>query len=360
MTGYNPYRDGITNSLLQRWIICRHRFWLYAIAGLEERRSFDHKIFFGDCMHIGHEGHAQARKTGHPEPDSAAEEKMDQYISRELARWGGDSIAQNEIPFWGKIAKAMLRMYSKTHARHLKRIIPVEQESKFKVKYHLPSGRFIFLRGKRDGIYRLSRRSGNMILEEYKHRGSRHLPDEHSTPNLAYDLQTGLYVVASVEEGYGITGVRYNQIRRPLSDPSSPRPRKGETPDQFCDRVLYTYERRSESSQTRYPVSAFPEHYFLSWDLTITQNDIQEFRRMILDPLLEQFCDWWESIRDNPEDPWHTRVNGKRRMNPHHFLRPYGVFDSVAQGFSDSYQNLITTGSTTGLSPAENLFPELE
>src|SRR4051812_19809297 len=47
-----PYEDGITFSMLNRFLACRHRFYTYAIEGLRPEPQFNHRIEFGNMFHL--------------------------------------------------------------------------------------------------------------------------------------------------------------------------------------------------------------------------------------------------------------------------------------------------------------------
>lgn len=367
MTGYDPYRDGITNSLLQRWIICRHRFWLYAVRGLQPRPRFSHKMEFGNMMHIAHEHYASSG--GDP---AAAEAAIRTYAYRLTEIWHHDESVLRDIQNWMMYAIHMFALYREVYAKRTKGVTFIEQEKTFKVPCTLPSGRTIPLRGKRDGIIKRKGKKKPM-LREYKHRGQ--VNEDAVTRDLIEDLQTGIYLKAAMLEGYKELDLLYDIVLRPLSEPSSPKPRKGDSDAAFIDRVMFSYERRDKKSKTKYPIKDFPKHYFYQWEITLTPQDTEAFCRTTLDPYLEQFCDWWDSIKANPKDPWHsyytvdsggftpwgTPIDVEAKLpNRLHAKRPSGVFDSIAQGFADSYADVIATGDTSNLVPVKTLFPELE
>jgi len=50
---------GITFSLLSRWLVCRHRFYIYAIQGIQPMREFNHRIEYGSMWHVCEEHFAR-------------------------------------------------------------------------------------------------------------------------------------------------------------------------------------------------------------------------------------------------------------------------------------------------------------
>ena len=58
---------------------------------------------------------------------------------------------------------------------------------------------------------------------------------------------------------------------------------------------------------------------------------INHFATQTLVPLIESVVLWWESIKKNPFNPWVTE-DGK--PNPHHYVRPFGVYSPMAHGMA--------------------------
>jgi hypothetical protein len=126
--------------------------------------------------------------------------------------------------------------------------------------------------------------------------------------------------------------VLYNVIKRPLSD--GKRQKKGESRQDFVARVA----------------GIDPKLQFFRWEYAVGPNDLKAFRQRVLDPLLTSIANWWDAFNGNPFDPW---------TNPIHFIRPYGVYDPLAEGLAGPYYGYISSGSTSGLKPISTVFPEL-
>ena len=105
--------------------------------------------------------------------------------------------------------------------------------------------------------------------------------------------------------------------------------------------------------------------------MSLSEKDISNFREQTLYPILEQLCDWWDSIKPHPFDPWNTqgfeRVEGStfrpiRVANKNHSKRPLGVYDSMARGYGGDFFTYITSHgmNKTGLKQLDSVFPELD
>jgi hypothetical protein len=98
-----------------------------------------------------------------------------------------------------------------------------------------------------------------------------------------------------------------------------------------------------------------PEHYFKMFEVQIDDAHLKMWEQRYLYPLLCQIVIWWESIKQNPFDPW-IGVDGQ--PNPHHYLRPFGIYDPMSHGLGD-YFNRVVNGIDVGLEPNCDVFPEL-
>ena len=130
-----------------------------------------------------------------------------------------------------------------------------------------------------------------------------------------------------------VSGILYNVIRRP-----SIRPRQNESLIEFARRCKDDYLTR-------------PEFYFHRWEVLLDKNDLELWRTRMFDPLIRKLITWWDSIKDNPFEPW---------KSPHHWQKPFGMYNGLATGRRGSFFDYITSGSHTGLRQLNTVFPELE
>lgn len=345
---WDLYRDGITFSLLSKFLVCRHRFWLRTVHGLRPDEGFDYKIEFGNLMHIGYEfvdkGYAVVKQ------------KMAEYGQKLAVRYPADDTDKvKSIRWWVGVAQAMFPIYQDFHKDKQKSY--VFQERVFRVPTKLPSGRVIDLRGKWDGGRLLPHnRKDYLWLQENKNKGS--VDVEGLTNSLMNDLQTQIYAntftrwIKTAKEPWArkpFSGVLYNVVKRPLGDWHAIRQKVNESPEEFAKRII------DGDGKVYKGVRGEPEKSFFRWNIGMDDGDVRRFERMTLFPILEDLCDWWDSIKENPEDPWFA--NGK--PNTKHCLRPHGVYDAMYDGLRGDFDQFLTRGSMVGLTTTDEMFPEL-
>lgn len=337
-----PLLDGITFSLLSKFLVCRERFRLHVIEGLRTRDRFNHRIHYGNLWHTCEEYYYDGRDWKNA-CLGYANQLVQKYPtdSQQIWHWYNICITQFQIyaPFWEQN-----RIRSK--ARNL------FTEKVFRESYKLPDGRRVTLRGKFDSVDFIN---GGVWLQENKTKGD--IDEQGIEKQLSFDLQTMLYIIAlksylkSVQSD-DVVGVIYNVVRRPLSGgkgtihqykPTKARP-YGETDQEF-------YARLAEV------ISEDKEHFFKRWEVKISDADVNVFRQQCFDPLLTDLCEWWEWMQ-------HSSVIGKspyaKEGLGRHYRYPYGIYNPLTDGGSSDLDYYLSTGSEVGLERITNLFPELE
>lgn len=247
-----PEEDGITFSLLSRFLVCRERFRVLVCEGLKPADRFNHRIEYGQMWHVCEEALARG-----PDPtrkvvvlggvpyqggEGVWEGPLLDYARKLAARYPMES---REVDHWHQVCRAQFPAYVEHWSKHpdvLDRR-PLLQETAFSVPYELPSGRVVRLRGKWDSVDLIGKgKAAGVYLQENKTKGD--IDEGMLQRQLTFDLQTMLYLAAlSVweEDGYfynqlselgvdlsspnsrykwvrwPIKGVRYNVVRRPLS-----------------------------------------------------------------------------------------------------------------------------------------------
>lgn len=365
-----PDRDGITFSLLSRFLCCRERFRLLVVEGLKPVPTFNHRIEYGTMWHLCEEAHSRGTGPLHQDRGQDQDRQGSEQQTwgelltycRELAKKFPHSAT--DINHWYNVCKAQFPHYLHywNRASDNASYESLAREQVFSIPYALPSGRVVRLRGKFDGILLVhSNRPGSgtrgnasksIWLKETKTKGD--VDPEQIVQQLSFDLQTMLYLVALQQAGchsLPIAGVLYNVVRRPLSGgrysivrhkPSKSKP-QGESKNEYYARVSRIIQED-------------PAHFFMRWNVLITQNDIQCFKDSCLDPLLESLCDWWSLVS---EDGGYIHPPSYRGL---HWRMPYGVYNPTLEGNQSDLDNYLNTGSKVGLQQLEDssqLFAEL-
>jgi hypothetical protein len=343
-TGRN---GGVTQSLLNRFILCRERFRLLVIDGLQSADSFNHRLEYGQMWHCCEEWFAQ---------NKSWQDALRNYSVGLCQRY---QTQQEQVQHWYNVCKTQFPLYVQYWAKH-KDVVqrtPLLQEVSFNVPYELPSKRVVRLRGKWDSVDLIGKgKSAGIYLQENKTKAD--INEEQIKRQMQFDLQTMLYLVAlqtelkqELRDGFpkgNLAGVRYNVIRRPLSGGRGSIVRhkaKGSTPEETLEHYY---------GRLRDIIEESPQEFFMRWKVEVTQQDITRFRRECLDPLLESLCDWWEFISTHLDDPFDPASHGI------HSRTPFGLYNVLAESGSTEVDEYLATGSTVGLQKAVTLFNELE
>lgn len=323
------YKEGISVTWLKRFITCRERFRLGYILSMREKGSKE-AIDFGSIFHKLIEFHAQGLNKG------AFTRALSKWQTKQIKKRKAD--AQNWMEL-GQLALTLFHRYIDYHKDTKHEYFSSEEV--FKEPYTLNSGRTLFLRGRMDEIIQLP--NGKLLLQENKTHGQ--FDREEIIARLPKDLQTMFYCTA-IQLRYGITpaGVLYNVARKPQL-------RQGvkESFNQYIERVDKDIESR-------------PDWYFFrhQHDPKSFPHDLEQWQLRTLNPNLEAVCEWWESIRANPLNPWVIQgPNGELLANPNHWERPFGIYDNMTLGKGDFYDYLVK-GSNLGIEFVNDIFPELE
>lgn len=369
-----PEGEGVSQSMLSRYLCCGERFRIYTIDGLMPVRDFDVSIEFGNMWHECEEAFSAEEYTGTINTTNSAPwiKKLQNYTRGLVGKYRNQ---QDEINKWYRVCKLTFPIYMKYWYEHedVKKKEPMLQEEVFKVPYELPSGRVVLLRGKWDAVDYIG--GEGIFLQENKTKSQ---VDVHSLERqLTNDLQVMTYLVAlvnylkeDVRSGVWqkpVMGVRYNVIRRPLGGgKGSIRRHKAtknkpeETLDEYYDRL----EGIIQEDQT---------HYFRRWKVNISQTDLERYEQQTLIPILENLCDdyeWWEFCkgcgpengRGQPVDPfvYDLRAANFPDHQKRHFILPYGIYNVVGRGGFTKMDDYLIHGSTIGVAKVDTFFPELE
>jgi len=386
-----PEVDGITQSMLAKFLICRERFRVRYVLGLQPPETWNHRTGYGDMWHVCEEALAKSGIT--KGPTEVHVRPLVEYCKGLCRQY---PMQQEDVDKWYNVCKIQFPAYVDYWRKHpdVKDRVPMFQEQVFDVPYKLPSGRVVRLRGKWDSVDQIGKgKDIGIRLQENKTKGDIYEPQMRK--QLRFDLQTMLYLVAlhhwkatlnplMARFAGKILGVRYNVVRRPLSGgkgsikqceatkgakcpkckgsgdhllgggtSSIPYPRcpkcngQGRTGGKPAETKEHFYARLRDDY-----ILAEPEYWFMRWQVDVTQAEITKFCRDFLTPILEQMCYWWEWISSlGPKDsPF---------ADPIHFRMPYGIYSPLIDGGATEQDDYLDFGSLVGLRKGEKLFAEL-
>lgn len=384
---------GVTQGLLCKFLNDREKLRVLAIEGLRPKEDFSHYLHYGQMWHTCEQAlsgvHINRDPRGSKDADQALQAAACQvalvkYCQGLAAQF---PMKQAEIMHWYNICRVQFPCYIDWWKKHPQIVDrePLMQEVSFNVKYRLPSGRTVILRGKWDEVDICGKPVGDsdygIWLQENKTKGE--LDAKILRRQLTFDLQTMLYLVALDEEqdnsfwrrankrwrNIPIRGVRYNLVRRPLAGgKGSIRQKKNQSEAEFYEELGGIIQGAVGQEWGVMP----DEHYFfMRWNVNITPMDIQKFKDQTLNPLLEELCDWyaWMISAKTPIDVW----NPERQLlikfgdgcdrayrtisSSVHYRTPLGVyFDNDRISPEDEY---ISSGDRLGLERQTVMYREL-
>ena len=278
-----PVVDGVTQSILKEFLICRERCRLKLKEGLKSCEDFSVKLCYGTLFHSILEGQEPFEMT-----------------FNQLAKKHPEHI--ESLMFWRKLVVEQSKAYQNYWSCNLHIL---EKELVFDVMF-----KGYRLRGKIDAIIL---QDGEVWLLERK--STSQVDDSELISRVGYDLQTGFYLSALVlSKVYPkIAGVYYDVIRRPLSGGRyGYRQKQGENSEEYVSRVCETF--RSD-----------PTFYFNRFAKVITRDEIKFFFDNSLKPILDEMREWYESD-----------------CKKHHWIMPFGV----VKRYRDSLDDYIHSGGS--------------
>jgi hypothetical protein len=332
--------DGISQTLLAKFIGCRERFRLYAVEGAREPHS-KNNMDFGSYFHELLETHAK-----YPDLDAEA---IIAKVKRKKRVYS--TLSDLDVKVADVVFDWYLWNFEECNYRY------IHQEDVFKVPYTPLGQRKLFLRGRFDEI--IERPDGTIWIQENKTK--ERIDRDHIIASIPHNLQTMMYAVAAqIKYKKRVSGIVYNVIRKPkfkpsktamseeelaaykLANPKSKAKQRDETEEEFLDRIASLIEEN-------------PSHFYFRAEYPLSQERLDHWRRHTFDPLLTSVIQWWESVKHDPFSPWVERTkDGKRitvldpitrkkvfKPNPHHWQRPHGVFDALTFGKGEYYDLLV-------------------
>lgn len=279
------WSDGISSSFLYNFMNCLEQTRLMYVEGWGSRTT-PLAMEFGSCMHWVFEQVYGTKQATLPNAQELVDlvsqyEKLwlrnvpmpipRQLENQELVYGMADAVLPYYFARWEGDFTGTYRWHNNTTA-------PVEWhslEEVFKLPYTFPDGRQTVLRGKRDGVF-IDRR-GKFWVFDTKCRSVINHDDALET--LHMDIQQMLYLyVTAIELKQMPAGVIMNIVRRP-----GQRRGQGEELPPFLGRI-----RKDVSNPKRF------DHYFIRYEMTIDRNELIEWKKNQLDPIMTAVRLWWE------------------------------------------------------------------
>lgn len=356
-----PMTDGVTQSMLSNYLVCKERFRIGVIEGLGPIDRFNKGLEYGQMWHLCEEMYAAGQDWKEP---------LKTYC-RELCKRFKES--QEEIDKWYRVCLVQFPVYLDYWKKHpdVKSRENLLPEVSFKIPYRLPDMRTVYLRGKWDSVDLIGKgKQKKIYLQENKTKGEIDEEQLRRILGSGFELQTMLYLTALSSEGareahpelenFKVAGVRYNVIRRPLSGgKGSIRQKKGsknvrpETAEEFYARLRDDY------------IAQEPEYFFMRWKVEVSKKDLERFQGEVLNPLLMEVADnyeWWDYCNEENESTFNTKLRAEvfPDHSTYHYRYPYGIYNPIDKRGEGDLDHYVNTGSNVGLERKKTLFPELE
>lgn len=354
---------GITFSMLNAFLQDRERFRVKYVLGLAPMDAFAHAREYGNMWHACEEAHAAGTEWG---------VALDKYAQVLLKKY---PLAADQVEKWYRACQMQYPIYVDYWSRHKDVVArtPILQERVFDVVYSLLSGRKVRFRGKWDSVDLIGKgKAAGIYIQENKTKGD--IDPDALRQQLKFDLQTMMYLTAmthdtGIEElekvkGWDghklktpILGVRYNVVRRPLSGGKGQIKQKEATKNHPAETADEYWKRLQQ-----YFIDD-PGYWFMRWNAEVSPQEVREFQRRCLNPLLEHVCDWYDHVTTgDPFRPWirERRDPDDDVQSAIHWQHPYGCTNMINEGYGQDVDTFIMTGSEVGLRRRKALFEELQ
>lgn len=275
LKAYSLWVDGVTQSLLLKFLECRQKCKLYLQGWKLARQS--NAIEHGTLTHAVLEiVHNWQRKVGNKLP---SKESLDDIIRVVLqrhrakigARWSADQV--KEFNVLGAQLYAVVPNYFRYW--HSKPLAWTGVEHKFRIKYTFGPGLkdWTFLRGAFDGVYDMKPGLG---LFDAKNKAQ--FSDDQLGEVLLRDWQINFYLLALWKQtGEFPREFIYNVMRRPGLDF-----RKNDSLPQYRDRIVEHIQEKGS------------DYYFRRYHVAVEKYDLLQFEAELKGVLLE-FKQWLEA-----------------------------------------------------------------
>ena len=249
---YDIRRDGISQSLLSIFPLCRLKFLLK--INRWQKPGSDVTVTFGNICHDVLEYGYKRKKFPGPKVINRlieeACERIEQYAS---------SYALELLAIEASKAQVVMEEYFKYYRNDFKKMKFEQLEKVFEVKF------FGFkLKGKKDGLFT------DPLRKLFEHKTKGQIKEDLLNCVLNFDFQNLFYITSEeAETKKKLNRVCYNIIRNP-----NLKQRKNESVKQYIERI-------------REDIKSRPEWYFVRYNVSYTEKDKKIFRGELIYKLTE-------------------------------------------------------------------------
>lgn len=324
-----PAVDGITQSMIGRFLQDPYQFYLYAGLGLEERHTPEPNLVWGCGFH-------KALELLIPKEKRIQDLEEDEL---EDTRKKVEAYLEYEFPGTPPTYAVSIMYMAQKYNDEYKEGDSFATEIVFNSQYTTRLGREVILRGKLDGL-----NHDRTIMLEHKCKGRIDL--QQTIAEVPYDLQVTMYALAS-KAGTVI----YDLIRIPDTQYGMPLRRQQQSPNSYI-KELYT-----SRSWGDFPVYSKPHLWLQQAYVYLEDEVIQENIDKTLNPIIEAMCQYYDYCSSSTFD-WQN----PKHYNEVFYKKPIRQFDPMlTPKFKGSYWNFMTGQlSLDELKPVKSFYGELE
>lgn len=362
-----PFVDGITQSIMQRFIRCPFQFYLYAFCGLEDPKPLNVNLIWGDTLHKGLEHLVRG------DPLDYSLKQMDDYRAKNYPR------APNTFKF---TTEAMLKLYqekampvlapwgkldTEVHIDGMREFLSYRFASMDAIRHALfaynpeavhplndraayiyPHVESVRVKGKAD-IVSADRTQPLQVLGDHKAKGKNASDPETTKKELGEDTQMNLYAYMFDS----IPNWIYDLILMPEDQPRTPAQRAGESGAEWTERIFNTHK----DVMNGFPIRTCYGKWLNQVPFYQPKEDNERFIAQTVVPIIYQMIDWWNLVTHpdfNPnESCWYNSIFYRypiRSFNPAQTFKYECSYHAVLIGKAD-YSSLV---------PVKSFFSELE
>ncbi len=333
-----PYTGGITQSILNKFLVCPKRFYLYYVCGLKERKPLDVNLIWGDVLHKGLEHILRG------EPFDVANNAMQEYLifkypyapssysgttkemlkcypsQKTIDEWGG---IETEVELDETVTLPGYRLFIRDNY------------------YDYCPPRVVRMRGKVDMLNRSIRKFG-----DHKCKGKLYALETRE--ELCQDMQMNIYAKLLGD----LENWQYDLIQVPEAAYRVPDKYGTETAAVYADRIFYKYKNTAYG----FPIYDHLPQHLMQIPHYQSVSDIDTFWNHTVYPAMWRLCHFWDYVTHPDFDP-----NDPRCHNPDFYQMPVRFFDASRTGKfkGDFHALMVDQIPIESLVPVEAFYSEL-
>lgn len=320
--------QGITQSILNRFLECPYSAYLYLILGLHDPSPLELNLEWGDILHKGLELFI---------PEGNYSDAVEGMFEYQIANYPSteDTVRYS--------TKKMLRLFSRS---------PYEGDWKTEVDIDTPikltNNTTVRFRGKID-TYTNNHPTYGKVRGDHKCKG--YTDPTKTREEIEYDLQMNAYLHASD----GGEWIYYDLIKIPEAQKYKPARKNGESAASYIDRLFK--DGTIGSYNNHYPIMLNKSSWIHQGIYHIPQETQEKVFYQTISPCILRLLEWYDYVTDpsfSLEDP--------NCYNSIFYLHPIRHFNArKTAGYNCPYHAyLIGELPLEALEPVTSYFPELE